>query len=105
MEVKTLQTVNYGENIVVIPHFDSLKIFCFSFVWGVWIIVKRFTLKLLKSSSIEWTDIDNPPSCLFDVKLGQHLYIKIRVSFSSAERNDGNKLDLKKDLNVSGERY
>lgn len=74
-----MKTIQYGDNLVIIPHLDTLKIFWFAFLWGIWTMAKRFVLQVLRSSNFEWNDIDNPPLCLVDTKLGQHNYMKIKV--------------------------
>ncbi|XP_065214963.1 epoxide hydrolase 3-like isoform X2 [Planococcus citri] len=95
--MSTMKSVQYNDSIVIIPHFESLKIFCFSFIWGMWTMAKRVVLQMLKSSSFEWNDIDNPPLCLVDTKLGQHNYMKIKgkgIKLHYVEAGDKNKPTL-----------
>lgn len=68
-------------NIVSISHFESLKIHCLSFLWGLWILLKE----LLKKTLYQSAEADpkeqrrKPPECLFG-GFGQHLYVKLQVS-------------------------
>lgn len=75
-----MNVIRYRESIVEVSYIETLKIFAFSAFWGVWVLCKRITLQMLKTSNCDWNDIDNPPSCLVDSSIGQHSYMKIKVS-------------------------
>uniref|UniRef100_A0A1B6GC61 AB hydrolase-1 domain-containing protein n=1 Tax=Cuerna arida TaxID=1464854 RepID=A0A1B6GC61_9HEMI len=66
-------------NIVSISTFETIKIHCLSFLWGLWILWKELIKKALRqSSSCESSDLRRkPPECLSE-HFGQHLYVKLQ---------------------------
>ncbi|XP_056632217.1 epoxide hydrolase 4-like [Diorhabda sublineata] len=66
---------------------DTLKIHVFSLLFGVWVIVKRFSMRIWDPKRLHNLQIrDTPPSCLLDSSLGQHNYVKLKgVKFHYVE--------------------
>lgn len=66
--------------IVLIPIWERFTIHFLSFVFGLWILFKRLAKWLWNPSSFVQVERDNPPACLVDTSLGQHKYVKLKVS-------------------------
>lgn len=65
-----------------IPYVESVKIIFLAILWGTLILVKTAVSKVLRVSQFEWDERENPPSCLTDASLGQHSYVKLKVSYT-----------------------
>lgn len=68
-------------NLVSISCLECLKIHCYSFLWGLWILSKEiFKLFFLQTSVTKTTEERRkPPECLLG-SFGQHSYMKLQVS-------------------------
>ncbi len=75
-----MRVIGYNENVVEISRLESIKLLCLSLMWGIWMLWKTAVLTIFRSNNFEWNNIDNPPACLVDSALGQHSYIKLKVS-------------------------
>lgn len=66
--------------IVKISVWEITKLHLLSFVYGVYLIVKR-TIKWAWNPNqfFQLRERDNPPSCLVDNNLGKHSYVKLKV--------------------------
>ena len=69
--------------IVQISVWETVRIHFLSCLVGVWVVFKRFFKWLWDPNQLYMLQLrDNPPSCLVDSSLGQHKYVKLKVSFS-----------------------
>ncbi|KAG5900552.1 hypothetical protein JTB14_022859 [Gonioctena quinquepunctata] len=66
---------------------DTIRIHFLSFVFGVWVVLKRLAKWIWYPKKINSLHLrDNPPSCLLDTSLGQHKYVKLKgVKFHYVE--------------------
>lgn len=72
--------------IETISVWQSLRIYALSFGLGLWVLARRLLRWLWDPRGFYALQTrDNPPSCLVDTSLGQHKYVKLKVS--DAERN------------------
>nr|CAD7455454.1 unnamed protein product [Timema tahoe] len=77
--------------IVYISSWESLKIHLFSFIFGLWVILKRVVRWGWKSKDFfEQQKRDTPPPCLIDSSLGRHSHVKLNgVKFHYLETRGG----------------
>lgn len=77
--------------IVKISSWEIIKLHFFTFIFGVWIICKMSAKWIWDPKSFFiLQQRDNPPACLVDSSLGQHKYVKLKVSgqFSNSKLPD-----------------
>lgn len=66
--------------IVLIPVWERVSLQFLSCVFGVWVLFKRLAKWVWNPSAFAQITRDKPPSCLVDTSLGQHKYVKLKVS-------------------------
>lgn len=70
---------SYPYKIVTISFLEFLKIHIFSFIWGLWSVVKQIFWRLYCQKKAK-DERESAPTCLVDNTFGQHLYVKLKVS-------------------------
>lgn len=68
--------------IVKIPVWEIFIIHFLSSIIGLWVLFKRIAKWIWNPSAFTQIHRDNPPPCLVDTSLGQHKYVKLKVSIS-----------------------
>ncbi|XP_008472705.2 epoxide hydrolase 4-like [Diaphorina citri] len=82
---------SYNFRIVTISFLESIKIHIFSFIWGLWTLVKHIFWRLYGKRKVK-DERENAPTCLVDNSFGQHLYVKLKgVKFHYVDSGDKNK--------------
>ncbi|CAG2057529.1 unnamed protein product, partial [Timema podura] len=72
--------------IVYISSWESLKIHLFSFIFGLWVVLKRVVRWGWKSKDFfEQQKRDTPPPCLIDSSLGRHSHVKLNLTIKGNE--------------------
>jgi hypothetical protein len=67
--------------IVTVSLWEIIKIHSLTFVFGVWIMCKMSAKWVWDPKSFfTLQQRDTPPACLVDSSLGQHKYVKLKVS-------------------------
>lgn len=65
-----------------LSYIDIIRIHFSSCVYGIWVVFKNVAkLFWLRKKSKSLHLRDNPPSCLVDSSIGQHKYVKLKVSY------------------------
>lgn len=67
--------------VQTISNFNIMRIHFSSLVYGIWVLVKNFAKLMWLRKNLKTFELrGNPPSCLVDSALGQHKYVKLKVS-------------------------
>lgn len=70
-----------NDKIVHISTWEIVKLHFFSFIYGLYLIVKRFFKWAWDPKTFfMMQQRDKPPPCLVDNNLGTHSYVKIKVN-------------------------
>lgn len=70
-----------NDKIVYLSVLEIVKLHFLSFVYGLYLIVKRFPKWVWDPKKFfMMQQRDKPPPCLVDNNLGTHSYVKIKVS-------------------------
>lgn len=82
---------SYPYKIVTISFLEFLKIHIFSFIWGLWSVVKQIFWRLYCQKKAK-DERESAPTCLVDNTFGQHLYVKLKgVKFHYVDSGDKHK--------------
>ncbi|KAL1454913.1 hypothetical protein WDU94_009042 [Cyamophila willieti] len=82
---------SFNYRIVTISFIEFLKIHIFSFIWGIWTIMKQILWRLYSKQKVK-DHKENAPTCLVDNSFGQHLYVKLKgVKFHYVDTGDKQK--------------
>lgn len=73
--------INMNVKIVHISVWEVVKLHFQSFIYGIYLIVKRFVKWAWNPKNFfVLQQRDKPPQCLVDNSLGEHSYVKLKVS-------------------------
>ncbi|XP_072152592.1 epoxide hydrolase 4 isoform X4 [Bemisia tabaci] len=62
-----------------ISTFDTIKVWLFAGLWGLWMLFKRLVFKLWNPKSFECVNKhDHPPPCLVTASYGHHSFVKLK---------------------------
>nr|XP_018899415.1 PREDICTED: epoxide hydrolase 4-like isoform X1 [Bemisia tabaci] len=62
-----------------ISTFDTIKVWLFAGLWGLWMLFKRLAFKLWNPKSFECVNKhDHPPPCLVTASYGHHSFVKLK---------------------------
>lgn len=82
LEKKKIYKFSNNFNFVTsVSLWERFELHFFAYILGFWIVAKRFCRWLWTPNTFFQQQLrDNPPSCLLDTTLGQHRYVKLKVS-------------------------